>query len=29
MGQPALTRAQQQQVAESSVDMFLAHYATH
>ncbi|SEM09786.1 transcriptional regulator, TetR family [Pseudoxanthomonas sp. GM95] len=28
MGQSTLTRAQQQQVAESAVDMFLAHYAT-
>lgn len=27
MGQPALTRAEQAQVAESAVDMFLAYYA--
>jgi TetR/AcrR family transcriptional regulator of autoinduction and epiphytic fitness len=29
MGQPALTRTEQAQVAESAVDMFLAHYASH
>jgi TetR/AcrR family transcriptional regulator of autoinduction and epiphytic fitness len=27
LGQPSLTAAQQKQVAESAVDMFLAYYA--